>query len=135
MKLILTSFLLFLAFSIQAAEVTFIGKIKNPSGDAVEFLLQSADLIQEDIIYRARINENNDFSIVLPIHHPQIIRIKNGENILKIYASPKTQRLEFEFDANAPSATLVLKGQNIFNINSYSLQMCYVPKQYGFFFF
>lgn len=120
MKSLFTSLILLLTLNIQASEVTFIGKVQNQSTESVEFILQTSDLIQEDIIYLARINDKNEFSIVLPIKHSQIVRIKTGDKLLRLYASPKNNRIEFEYDANAPSNTLRLKGNDIFNNSFYN---------------
>lgn len=120
MRFIFTSLILLFAISIQAAEVTFIGKVQNRTTESVEFILQSNDLIQEDMIYLSKINDQNEFSIILPIKHPQIVRIKTGEKLLRLYASPQNNRIEFEYDANAPSSTLRLKGNDIFNNSFYN---------------
>ncbi len=120
MKFLFTSLLILFAFSIQAAEVTFIGKVQNKTTESVQFILQSSDLIQEDIIYLSRINEKNEFSIILNIKHPQIVKIKTGNQILRLYASPKNNRIEFEFDPIAPTTTLRLKGRDIYNNSFYN---------------
>lgn len=121
MRLHFTTFLiLFCSIFSFATEVSFWGKIKNHNSDAVDFILHNNHLLQEDNIYRAKINEQNEFSVMLPIHHPQIIQIKVDEKILYLFASPKTSRIEFEYDNNDPSATLTLKGKDIFNNSFYN---------------
>ncbi|HFC01194.1 MAG TPA: redoxin domain-containing protein [Phaeodactylibacter sp.] len=125
MKFLFSLFLslfLILIFSISssASEVSFWGKIKNHNSDAVDFILHNNYLLQEDNIYRAKINEQNEFSVMLSIDRPQIVQIKVDEKILYLFASPKTNRIEFEYDNNAPSATLTLKGKNVFNNSFYN---------------
>ncbi len=107
-------------FIVQASEVTFIGKIKNNTSTEVNFVIQNSNSLEEAIIYKARINETNEFSIVLPIHHPQIIKIESNGQALHLFASPKTGRLEFEFDNNEPSRTLKLKGKSVANNSFYN---------------
>lgn len=119
-----TSFLILLLPVIAfGSEVTFIGKIKNHNSESVDFIIKDNDLMEEGNIYRARINDQNEFSVVLPIKQPQVVEIKVDEQTLYLYASPRASRIEFEYDNNSPSATLVLRGENIFN-NSFYQSFC-----------
>lgn len=120
MKIIFTFLITILPFITHATEVSFFGKIKNTTAESVDIELVGNDLSQEKLIYRAKLNEQNEFSILLKIQQPQVIRIKLKEKVLHLFASPKTLRLEFEFDSNAPNTTLILKGDNIANNSFYN---------------
>jgi len=118
----ITTILFFILFviSAKATEVTFIGKIKNYQSTEVDFILHDNELLKEDKIYRARINDQNEFSVLIPINHAQILKIKVDEKVLHLFVSPKSHRLVFEYDNNSPESSLVLKGKNVHDNSFYN---------------
>jgi len=120
MKNSLLFLFLFFTFLANATEVVFLGKVKNQTSPSVEIVIKNNILLQEDNIYSARINDQNEFSVILNIPYPQVVKIKINEKELNLFATPKNSRIEFEFDANDPTATLILKGKNSFDNSFYN---------------
>ena len=113
--------LLLLIFPLFSnANVTIFGKINGSTDEMVNIMVSSDEPLQGKIIYRARLNENNEFLMDLPVRGSQFIEMKVGEKSFDIFVGSTTDRIEFEAEAHAPEQTIRFKGRHISNNSFYN---------------
>ena len=112
--------LLILFPSLLFANVTIFGKINGAADNMVNIMISNSELLQGKIIYRAKLNENNEFLMDLPIQGAQFIELKIGENPFDIFIGAATTRIEFETDANTPEQSIRFKGKDVHNNSFYN---------------
>ena len=122
MKCSLITFVLTLLFipNLLSANVTIFGKINGATNQMVSIILNNNEPLQGKIIYRARLNENNEFLMDLPVQGAQFIEFKIGENSFDVFVSSVTTRIEFETEASAPEQNVKFKGQSVQNNSFYN---------------
>jgi peroxiredoxin len=118
MKNILLIIGLFIGLNLHAKEITIVAKVMNPTHREFAFSYTVDDLLEENKLTIANLNDNNEIYFILDFKSPtNITTVEYGDYSFDIFIE-NNDKIEFQFDGNDILNTLKFAGVNAANNNA-----------------